>query len=392
MKKHIIILVAILCIACICTILCVHFTKDNTLRDYSPTEPTVPPVSAPLATTENGMNSDNIWIETQQYVHTDGNVTYAADIAYPDTQSILTPSTKAYNFSTVAEEILPRFLPKVDIDYPNGWSTTAEGEGFYSNTDESQRITTSPWTFSYITDLGHNLQVMPINQYELIYFYPETEFSWGTRTDYAKKAVELLKAIGIQAKVEQVYAITTDMYEKAYQTELPYMEEELKNGITINFRNHIDYATSELAYVVVAKQTLNGLPIYNRDAYSSTKLEYIDGADIYLVFSQDGLENIEVKNLYAVEETGEAIQIITFEEAVNIFNNHINNQIILDEGLKIIYVGLEYMPDGSIMSTDALVKMKPMWVFRAENTHARTYEAKIIDYFIDAITGQVVIQ
>ena len=93
--------------------------------------------------------------------------------------------------------------------------------------------------------------------------------------------------------------------------------------------------------------------------------------------------------LYEVQAPGETRKVISFEKAVQIFTDFINSNAYRTEAMRIVYVGLEYIPDSSMYESGDLAVMRPYWIFRVEIPEANRLDAAILDYCIDAETGEV---
>ena len=336
----------------------------------------------------------SIWLCNDHYSGVNGAITYEAEVSKPTSLTLNLPTVTRFDFGGNWQEAEQEFLEILGIEFPSGWEQAEYREhGYIKSGTKNQIIDFNGSSFSYATDVGHDYGVLPVSQVENHYNYTENEFSWTTRNDCAAIVQEYVRKIGLDVVVSKVYSITSDFYETKYQFELPYMEEQRKNGWLKMVFNHVDYTDDELFYLVDMKQMINGIPVYDFEKYSSTRLEYIDGVSVYATYSRNGLESLDGTYLLSVVNEGEAKQIIDFETAVNTFNDYVNNQLVNVGAVKIVYIGLEYLPDASI-SIHETVTLSPHWVFRAllaDAPNPTNYAAVITDYFIDAVTGQVVI-
>lgn len=184
-------------------------------------------------------------------------------------------------------------------------------------------------------------------------------------------------------------AVTTAVYEKRYQENLPLWEAEKAAGIHVFIRDHIDCEDDELFYVVNLQQRLGELPVYNYAPVSGFFGASINPTDIYAIYSRHGLEAVNCSSLYEVQAPGETRKVISFEKAVQTFSDYVNGDLQASEAMRIVYVGLEYIPDSSMYESGDLAVMRPYWIFRVEIPEANRLDAAILDYCIDAETGEV---
>lgn len=323
------------------------------------------------------------------YVQIDGNAVYDAYISNPKVASVSCPVVKPLNLYKRKEQV----CSLLGADFISDWTTRQaedDGSSLTIKTEEGARISVGArGILACKTKFGHDAEIMPVNQFEVIYAYPETDFSWGSRESCVQNAQSVFQKLGLDVVGSKAMAVTTAAYEKRYQENLPLWEEEKAAGIYAFVRDHIDCEDDELFYVVNLQQRLGELPVYNYAPVSGFFGASINPTDIYTIYSRRGLEAVNCSSLYEVQAPGETRKVISFEKAVQTFSSFINSDSYRTEATRIVYVGLEYIPDSSMYESGDLAVMRPYWIFRVEIPEANRRDAAILDYCIDAETGEV---
>lgn len=323
------------------------------------------------------------------YVQIDGNAVYDAAISNPKQTSAACPVVKPLNLYRRKEQV----CAWLGADFIPDWtSRTAEDDGssFILRTDEGARISVSErGMLECKTKLGHDAEILPINDFGKIYAYPETDFSWGTRAACAENAMAVLQNLDIDAVCSKTVAITSERYEKVYQENLPFWEEEKKAGVYVFLRDHIEHEDDELLYVVNLQQCIGGIPIYNNSLSSGFAASAANSTDIYALCSRRGLEALRCQSLYEQQAPGETQKVISFETAVQTFSHYVNHELQTTEPMRIVYVGLEYVPNRSPYESGDLAVLRPCWIFRVDIPEANRLDTAILDYCVDAVTGEV---
>lgn len=327
----------------------------------------------------------------ERYVQSVGNVIYNATVFDPKLSLVPCPVVKTLNAYQAKDTILSLYGAHF---IPDWVSRQAEDSGSYFTiaTQEGAHIAIGiRGVIECKTKFGNDSEIIYANMPEQTYYYPQTDFSWGTRQSCIEDVQSFFRPLGIKTVGCAAMAVTSERYEAEYQFNLPLWEEEKAMGMYKFVRDHIDYEDDELFYIVYMQQMLSEVPIYRFSIYSSSKLEELDGTRIYAIYSRNGLEKIVCNFLYEIQQPGELKSVLRFEKAVDAFNRYVNDDLLLEEPLTIGYVGLEYIPDGSIRDEITEVTMKPYWVFRAEKPADGNWPY-FEDYLLDAVTGQVIIQ
>lgn len=323
------------------------------------------------------------------YVQIDGNAIYDAAISNPKQTSAACPVVKPLNLYRHKEQV----CAWLGADFIPDWtSRTAEDDGssFIIKTDEGARISVSErGMLECKTKLGYDAEILPVNDFGKIYAYPETDFLWNTRAACAENAAAILQKLDIDLVCSKTVAITAEKYEKRYQENLPFWEEEKKADVYAFLRDHIDYEDDELFYVVNLQQCIDGIPIYNHSLTSGFAASSANSMDIYTLCSCRGLEAINCQSLYEQQTPGETQMVISFEAAVQTFSHYVNNELQMTEPMRIVYVGLEYVPDRSPYESGDLAVLRPCWIFRVDIPEANRRDTAILDYCVDAVTGEV---
>lgn len=347
---------------------------------------TVAPTTLPIETVSEETTSAE-----ERYVQRVGNVIYNAKVFDPKLSLVPCPVVKTLNMYQLKDTFTSlygaRFIPdwaSRQVEDLNNYFEIKSQEG-------SRICVTNRGSIECKTKFGYDSEIIYANSPEQTYYYPQTDFSWGTRQSCIEDAQSFFRPFGVKTMGCAAMAVTSERYEAEYQFNLPIWEEEKAIGLYKFVRDHIDYEDNELFYIVYLQQMLGEIPIYRFSMYSSSKLEEFDGTRIFAVYSRNGLEKIYSYPLYEIQQPGELQSVLRFEKAVDVFNRYVNDDLLLENPLKIGYVGLEYIPDGSIKDDATEVTMKPYWVFRAEKPEDGDwpyYE----DYVLDAVTGKVIIQ
>lgn len=323
------------------------------------------------------------------YVQIDGFAVYDAQISNPKLASVSCPVVKPLNLYKRKEQV----CSMLGADFISDWTTRQaedDGSSLTIKTEEGARISVgSRGSLECKTKFGHDAEILPINQFEAIYAYPETDFTWGSRESCVENAQSVFQKLGLDVVGSKAVAVTTAVYEKRYQENLPLWEEEKAAGIYAFIRDHIDCEDDELFYVVNLQQRIGELPVYNSAPVSGFFGVSINPTDIYTVYSRRGLEAVNASSLYEMQAPGETCKVISFEKAVQTFSAYVNGELQAIEATRIVYVGLEYIPDNSMYESGDLAVMRPYWVFRVEIPEANRRDAAILDYLIDAETGEV---
>lgn len=346
--------------------------------------------TAPTTLPSKADNEKTASVE-ERYVQSVGNVVYNATVFDPKLSLVPCPVAKTLDAYQAKDTILSLYGAHF---IPDWVSRQAEDSGGYFAiaTQEGAHIAIGiRGTIECKTKFGNDSEIIYANMPEQTYYYPQTDFSWGTRQSCIEDVQSFFRPLGIKTMGCAAMAVTSERYEAEYQFNLPLWEEEKAMGMYKFVRDHIDYEDDELFYIVYMQQVLGEIPIYRFNMYSSSRLEELDGARIYAVYSRNGLEKIVSNFLYEIQQPGELKSVLRFEKAVDAFNRYVNDDLLLEEPLKIGYVGLEYIPDGAIHDQTTEVTMKPYWVFRAEKPEEGDWPY-FVDYLLDAVTGQVVIQ
>lgn len=323
------------------------------------------------------------------YVQIDGNAVYDAYISNPKVASVSCPVVKPLNLYKRKEQV----CSMLGADFISDWTTRQaedDGSSLLIKTEEGARISAgSRGSLECKTKFGHDAEIMPVNQFEVIYAYPETDFSWGSRESCVQNVQSVFQKLGVDVVGSKTVAVTTAVYEKRYQENLPLWEAEKAAGIHVFVRDHIDCEDDEMFYVVNLQQRLGELPVYNSAPVSGFFGASLNPTDIYAIYSRRGLEAVNGSCLYEVQAPGETRKVISFEKAVQIFTDFINSNAYRTEATRIVYVGLEYIPDTSMYESGDLAVIRPYWIFRVEIPEANRLDAAILDYCIDAETGEV---
>ena len=323
------------------------------------------------------------------YVQIDGNAVYDAYISNPKVASVSCPVVKPLNLYKRKEQV----CSLLGADFISDWTTRQaedDGSSLTIKTEEGARISAGAHgSLVCKTKFGHDAEIMPVNQFEVIYAYPETDFSWGSRESCVQNAQSVFQKLGLDVVGSKAVAVTTAVYEKRYQENLPLWEAEKAAGIYAFVRDHIDCEDDELFYVVNLQQRLGELPVYNSAPVSGFFGASLNPTDIYAIYSRRGLEAVNGSSLYEVQAPGETRKVISFEKAVQTFSDYVNDDLQASEAMRIVYVGLEYIPDSSMYESGDLAVMRPYWIFRVEIPEANRLDAAILDYCIDAETGEV---
>lgn len=360
-------------------------------KSDKPDEQTTPAANTAMPTASPSEASHSEAAAEERYVQNAGSVIYDAKVFDPKASSVSCPVVRTLDVyqlkSTITSLYGTRFIP----DWVSRQGEDS-GNSFWIDTQEGSRIDLgNHGTIECKTKFGHDSEIIYANVPEQTYYYPQIDFSWGTRQSCVEDAQSFFRLLGAKTVDCGAMAVTSKMYEAEYQFNLPYWEEEKKMGMYKFVRDHINYEDDELFYIVYLQQMLGEIPIYRFHIYSKSRLEELEGTRIYAIYSRNGLEKIFSDFLYEMRTPGENKTILRFEKAVETFNRYINDDLLLDEPLTIGYVGLEYIPDGGIKDQTTEVTMKPYWIFRAvkPEEHGWPY---FEDYILDAVTGQVVIQ
>lgn len=324
-----------------------------------------------------------------RYVQIDGNAVYDAYISNPKVASVSCPVVKPLNLYRRKEQV----CSLLGADFISDWTTRQaedDGASLTIKTEEGARISVGArGSLVCKTKFGHDAEILPVSVFEKIYAYPETDFSWGSRESCVQNAQSVFQKLGVDVVGSKTVAVTTAVYEKRYQENLPLWEAEKAAGIHVFVRDHIDCEDDELFYVVNLQQRLGELPVYNSAPVSGFFGASLNPTDIYAIYSRRGLEAVNGSCLYEVQAPGETRKVISFEKAVQIFTDFINSNAYRTEATRIVYVGLEYIPDTSMYESGDLAVIRPYWIFRVEIPEANRLDAAILDYCIDAETGEV---
>ena len=323
------------------------------------------------------------------YVQIDGYAVYDAQISNPKVASVSCPVVKPLNLYKRKEQV----CSMLGADFISDWTTRKaedDGSSLLIKTEEGARISVgSRGNLECKTKFGHDAEILPINQFETIYAYPETDFTWGSRESCVENAQSVFQKLDIDVVGSKAVAVTSEVYEKRYQANLPLWEEEKAAGSYAFVRDHIDHEDDELFYVVNLQQRIGELPVYSSAPVSGFFGVSINPTDIYTVYSRRGLEAVNASSLYEVQAPGETRKVISFEKAVQTFSAYVNGELQAIEATRIVYVGLEYIPDTSMYESGDLAVMRPYWIFRVEIPEANRRDAAILDYCIDAETGEM---
>ena len=360
-------------------------------RSDKPDEQATPAVSTAVPTASPSEASHSESPVEERYVQSSGNVIYDAKVFDPKASSVSCPVVRTLDVYQLKNTFTSLYGSRFVPDWA---SRQAEDSSSYFNIktqDGSQISVGVRGSIECKTKFGYDSEIIYANQPELTYYYPQIDFSWGTRQTCVEDAQSFFRSFGVKTVGSGAMAVTSERYEAEYQFNLPLWEEEKKIGMYKFIRDHIDYEDDELFYIVYLQQMLGEIPIYRFNIYSKSRLEELDGTRIYAIYSRNGLEKIFGNSLYEMRTPGESKNILRFEKAVETFNRYINDDLLLDEPLTIGYVGLEYIPDGGIKDQTTEVTMKPYWIFRAIKPEERGWPY-FEDYLLDAVTGQVVIQ
>lgn len=393
-RKHGWIIMAVLLLAVLAgiLILCQSCGSSNKKTNTSDAQAT-PDVNAavPTASPSEADHSEAIGAK-ERYVQSVGNVIYDAEVFDPELSSVSCPVVTGLDIYRRKDTLLSLYGAHFVPDWA---SRQAEGTDGYLRivTPEGSVIHISnPGSLECATKVGYDSEIpIPANQPEITYYYPQADFSWGTRQDCVEDVQSFFRSLGIKTTDCGTRAVTSEAYEALYQQELPFWEIDRSVGNYKFLRDHIDYEDNELFYIVYLQQLLGEIPIYRFSMPSSSRLEELDGTKIYAIYSRNGLEKISLQCAYEMQRPGESKSILSFEKAVDVFNRYVNDDLLLTEPLRIGYVGLEYIPDSALRNTTTEITMKPYWVFRAEKPEDGNWPY-FEDYLLDAVTGQVVIQ
>lgn len=323
------------------------------------------------------------------YVQIDGNAVYDAYVSNLKTTTVSCPVVKPLNLYKRKEQV----CSALGADFIPDWTAREpedSGSGLVIRTDEGARISVGErGMLECKTKFGYDAEILPVNQLERIYAYPEADFSWGSRASCAENAQSVLQRLGVDAVGSKAVAVTAETYEARYQENLPIWKMEKEAGVYAFLRDHIDCEDDELLYVVNLQQTFGGISVYNSSPSSGFSSSAVSGTSIYTVYSRRGLEALSCQSLYEQQAPGETRRVIGFEKAVQTFSDYVNGSLQMIEPMRIIYVGLEYIPDGSSYESDELAVLRPYWIFRADVPEENRRGAAILDYCIDAETGEV---
>lgn len=393
-RKHGWIIMAVLLLAVLAgiLILCRSCGSSNEKTGMSDTQATPGAhTDAPTVSSSEADHGEDAGTK-ERHVQSAGNVIYDAEVFDPELSSVPCPVVTGLDVYQRKDTLLSLYGAHFVPDWASRQAESADSYLRIGTQEGSVIRISNPGSIECATKVGYDSEIpLPANQPEITYYYPQADFSWGTRQVYVEDVQSFFRSLGIETTDCGTRAVTSEAYEALYQQELPSWEIDRSVGNYKFLRDHIDYEDNELFYIVYLQQLLGEIPIYRFSMPSSSRLEDLDGTKIYAICSRNGLEKISLQCAYEMQRPGESKSILSFEKAVDVFNRYVNDDLLLTEPLRIGYVGLEYIPDSALRDTTTEITMKPYWVFRAEKPEDGSWPY-FEDYLLDAVTGQVVIQ
>lgn len=170
--------------------------------------------------------------------------------------------------------------------------------------------------------------------------------------------------------------VLNEMNEKA----LPIFEQMEQEGFPIQYSKQ--YVAEDECYYVLMYAQYNNIPLYQAEFWPANGVgNGISAPWIQLIVSADGIEYVEVNNMWAVRNTTIQGEIMSFERACENYSKY-HQQLIGEDMIAISNISLEYVP---VMLDDEnyteVVEYRVAYVF--ERSDMYSMEA------FDAVTGEV---
>ena len=236
------------------------------------------------------------------------------------------------------------------------------------------------------------------------FIWQSEDFSFATPADAFEMLRELADSCGVQlSSVYQIDRVPSETLEAFYRLRISY-------GETLP---EMEWARDYNAYSITMTQDWNGLPVNPSDlfiTFDGTSLEgessrIMNGSKMSGMVTADGVQNMQIYNVYEPVSQGKEQVIVSFWEALSVFRKHIDQpqyeletfyQLSEDpqRNLTIDQIELCYVPiwQGDIGSADpAPYDMIPCWTFRVVG-YEKDGAVRIFSGVVNAISGEYILQ
>lgn len=249
--------------------------------------------------------------------------------------------------------------------------TGTAGSGFYSEKTGSFRYSTVKGdqiseliSFAAQLDSERIYESEAISSIEIDYIIEEMT-SW-----FGKIKIEPYVVLPLSSK------ILNEMNEDA----LPIFEQMEEEEFPIQYSKQ--YVAEDECYYVLMHAQYNNIPLYQTEFWPANGVgNGISAPWIQLIVSANGIEYVEVNNMWAVRDTAIQGEIMSFDRACENYATY-HQQLIGEEKIVISNISLEYVPvmiEGE--NYTEVVEYRAAYVF--ERSDMYSIEA------YDAVTGEV---
>lgn len=191
-------------------------------------------------------------------------------------------------------------------------------------------------------------------------FATQAELTFASRTDTLTAAEEVTKLLGVEntgnAKIYALDYETLALIEKEMEASGNFSEYAFKNA----------WGAEDDCYLVTMDYVIDGIPVNYLDTVSLFEEETIAGSRIAALYSDRGLEYLEVMNCYSLEGTQDSLPVLSADEAIAAIATKFNS-LITESQYIITEAALKYIPQFRD-DTHTEIQLVPAWYFTVDET------------------------
>lgn len=209
--------------------------------------------------------------------------------------------------------------------------------------------------------------------------------------DSAYKQEELQSFSKSQA-VDSLYEIlskfdidTQELIQNIYVLDKDTLEQEFVAGDDMT--EEVEFSTEDEGYYMLCRQTLQGLPVFIQSGGALTNDEP-DNVPITAYYTQNGFQDIELRDLYTFHEGDEALELLSFYDVADKVEQYYE-KLLTESTYQITRAVLyQYVKNGD----DGNISVTPVWIFSGEEQYKDESGQEQSHYFqieINAQNGEV---
>lgn len=189
---------------------------------------------------------------------------------------------------------------------------------------------------------------------------------------------EFTESLGIEFSCDSlVYTCTLERLNQIIEKQKNYYEQW-------NETYDMSVTKADEAYIMVLQQGYQGIPLFPYHLSNSVINTTASGNSCYAFYSAEGIEEMELRNVYDIKEAGKKNEIMSLGEVLELYCSKYGNELGVKETIKRIQ--LYYLPICTDKETLEFTA-KPIWYFESYvERNANLMKRAVV---FDAVTGEV---